>query len=459
MTAGIAAIICGVLAIITFIRPRVGIALIWPVTWLYPNTLLYDSLPLNVRFDDLFVVLVFLATLASPSTRGQSGRILRLAGLWWLSLAIGAVTGVLITGNYAWVAVLKLIGKSLYVPMTVYVLYAAIQDLPQLERQLRAIAVGAALAGLLAIAMLLQPHSLNIFLIPSYNVEVGLTAQELRETIEDVTTVRAEGAVGVMGLATIMQHATLLCLALMLWHPRPRTRAFYAVLAAVGGVALLYNTTRGAIAGVVVGVIWALFFTRRRVPLVATGVAAGVALILQGSLVQRILRRVTESTGYESGFSQGLAIRLGIWQNFVDNFSPLYLFFGTGMIGAFIEQSMTAHNAYLGALVYTGLFGVVALLLIIWAAVHRVRSMLRIQSDWCAQALGTYLGMVTVAVLVSGLALENLQQTHTMQLFFAAMVFADLRLRQLGGAVAQDVATPLVLPDQPVILPGYASQR
>jgi len=129
------------------------------------------------------------------------------------------------------------------------------------------------------------------------------------------------------------------------------------------------------------------------------------------------------------------------------------------MIGAFIEQSMTAHNAYLGALVYTGLFGVVALLLIIWAAVHRVRSMLRIQSDWCAQALGTYLGMVTVAVLVSGLALENLQQTHTMQLFFAAMVFADLRLRQLGGAVAQDVATPLVLPDQPVILPGYASQR
>jgi len=350
-----------VLAIITFIRPRVGIALIWPVTWLYPNTLLYDSLPLNVRFDDLFAVLVFLATLASPSTRGQSGRILRLAGLWWLSLAIGAVTGVLITGNYAWVAVLKLIGKSLYVPMTVYVLYAAIQDLPQLERQLRAIAVGAALAGLLAIAMLLQPHSLNIFLIPSYNVEVGLTAQELRETIEDVTTVRAEGAVGVMGLATIMQHATLLCLALMLWHPRPRTRAFYAVLAAVGGVALLYNTTRGAIAGVVDGVIWALFFTRRRVPLVATGVAAGVALILQGSLVQRILRRVTESTGYESGFSQGLAIRLGIWQNFVDNFSPLYLFFGTGMIGAFIEQSMTAHNAYLGALVYTGLFGGVAL--------------------------------------------------------------------------------------------------
>ncbi len=454
MTLGIVVIVWGLLVILAFLRPRLGIALIWPLVWLYPNTLLYDSLPLNVRFDDLFVVFTFLAVLISPECRGRMGPLFWLAVFWWLSEAVGTATGVVVAGSFAWTAALKQIGKALYVPLTVYMLYGAIQTFPQLQRQVLAIGIAAAAAGTLAVVMVYRPYEFGAFLIPSVNLETGLTAAEIREGIENVLETRAQGAVGITTLSVLSQHATLLCIGFMLWHPRPLTRALYGVLAAASAITLLHTATRGAIGGLVAGIAWALLFTRRRGLLATASAVAAVALVLQGNVLKRILLRVTESTGYQSTFTEGLRVRFEIWQRFIDNFSPIYLFVGSGMIGAFVEQKATAHNTYLGALVYGGIVGVIILVLLVRAAIVRARRALATTADWASQALGTYVGMLVAALLVSGFVMENFQQVTAVQLLFAALVFIDLRQGQLAGAPTPGLSVPALLPDQPVILPS-----
>ena len=90
------------LAGISFIRPRFGLVMIWITSWLYPNTLLSGTLPLNVRFDDLWVVYMFLLSLFVAHRTTGLGIVPWLAMLWMLTNVTGNLAGLLMSGGGQW---------------------------------------------------------------------------------------------------------------------------------------------------------------------------------------------------------------------------------------------------------------------------------------------------------------------------------------------------------------------
>lgn len=454
----LAVILWGLAAILALVRPRAGAALIWVIPWLYPNDLLYGTLPLDIRFDDLFVVFVFLVCLVSPQARRTFTPLVGLALLWAVSVTIGEAVGLLLTSGFGWEAVVKNTGKALYVPMTAYVVASLLHREEHLERHLRWLGLAGALAGLLGIAMVYLPVEFRAFLIPKYRWDLSRTAFELIMESEYELALRAQGAVGTIALAEIAMAVGLLMLNLMIYHPHRTMRIWCGFLGGVSGVTLIYTNTRSAIGGVLVAVLWGVVFTRKRAALLLISGLGAVALVLQGGLLQRLLLRISGEAGpYGSTLWESAQVRLAIFEKFIDNFSVLYLVFGTGRVGSFIEVQASVHNAYIGALVYCGLIGAIVLAVVVLKGLS-LGLRARRAPDGLSQALGTSLVMLVIAMLVQGMAAENFQQPLPMRIYFALMIFAQLRMQQIG-AVTGRALRPAYLPHDPVVFPSPVFPR
>ena len=453
MLTSIVVILWFVAAVIALARPKWGAALIWPAIWLYPNSALYGTLPLNVRFDDLWVVFMFLLAVGYARGRGGGGTLLLLAAAWSFSMILGNLTGLFVTGGFDWQQVVKSSLKMLYVPMIVYILTAFIRDERDLVGHMKAMGLAATAAGALGIAMLYYPAEFNMFLIPRYQV-IGFqvfSAEELVQAAEIVSR-RAQGAVGTLYLAMLSMVVGLMMLSMMLYYPRQRLRAYFGVLAGCCMVTLGYTVMRGTIGGLIAAVLWAIVFTRRRAALVAVSLAGVAFLVIQGGLLERVLLRFTGEAGARMApFMEGLAGRFAIWRMFVENFSPVYLLTGMGMSSVVRMAKGSAHSAYLGAFVYGGILGVVVMVAIVVRA-WRIGRQLRMRLDPFSQGCGVFLTMVLIGLLVGGITNEIFQQVGSMQLLFASMVLAQKWL---------DMArVPGVLPDAGLLpagpSPGYA---
>jgi O-antigen ligase len=112
-----------------------------------------------------------------------------------------------------------------------------------------------------------------------------------------------------------------------------------------------------------------------------------------------------------------------------------------------VSTGVTAHNSYIGAFAYSGLLGVVTLVAVLVYAWVLARRLIHRGRDPLSRALGSHLLMITVAVMIAGIASECMQSVRWMQLFFAAMVFVHRRLEQIsmpiGFVVPQPVQPPV----------------
>ena len=104
-----------------------------------------------------------------------------------------------------------------------------------------------------------------------------------------------------------------------------------------------------------------------------------------------------------------------------------------GMSSVLHIQKATAHNSYLGAFVYGGMFGVAVMAAII-VRVWKLGKRLREAADAFSQGLGVYLAMFLIGMMLFGMVAELFQQTTGMQLVFAGMVLAERRLAQVQAA-------------------------
>jgi hypothetical protein len=399
--------------------------------------------------------MVFMFVLAVFYARGRSGTgpVFWLAVVWVFSLVLGDFMGFFVTGGFAWQMLVKSGLKSLYVPMTVYILTVFLRDDRDILNHLKAMGLAAAAAGILGIAMVYFPTALKMFLIPGVQV-IGFQVYTALELIEagEIGARRAQGAVGTMTLAALLLSASLMALCMVIYYIRQWDRWLFAVIALVCLTGLGYTATRGAIGGLVGAILWGMLFTRRRGTLIAIGLMGAAILVVQGGVLERVLLRVVGEAGArETPFMEGLAKRFAIWGTFADHFSPIYLFTGMGMSSVMHIQKATAHNSYLGAFVYAGLFGVAVMAAII-VRVWKLAKRLRMAADAFSQGLGVYLAMFLVGMMLFGMVVEMFQHAGAMQMLFAATVLAERRLAQVREAGALPVPGPL--PSE--LSPGYA---
>ncbi len=180
------------LTLLTLRNPLIGAGTLWIVMWTYPNNLLYGTFPLNVRFDDLYIVITFLSCMAHSRARLTNSPTLLLSFLWLLVVAIGNINGYFYTGGRSLPEITKLVLKATYVPMIAAILLMQVISFKNLRFILKCMLIAGATAAILGICTVLFPEIFQIFLFPDEDAYgTVLNKLELSELIER----RARGSV------------------------------------------------------------------------------------------------------------------------------------------------------------------------------------------------------------------------------------------------------------------------
>ena len=393
----------------------------WFAIWLYPNSLMYGSLPLNIRLDDMFLSYACLVCLWRSRGCISSGVTIKLALAWFIIQLVGNLAGAFLSDSNIY-GIVKFMSKSAYVPMTVIIISYALRDKENIQYIVKWICIAGVAASLLGVATVYKPQQFSIFIIP----QIGLSTGSYVDALEDVSELsrRAVGSIGIVGTALILLNISLLALSILVFGKKGTTEKWlFGVCFAFCTLGLIYTQTRGAMIAFAAAFLWGLVCSKRRGTFGILLALGTLVIALQGGLIQIIVARFIGETG--STLGGGANVRMGIWEMFIHNFQPIHIPTGVGMYAAYNIYKATAHNTYLGSFIYGGMLGFALLIVVIYKTWNLSGRLLKHHGDLTAIRFGTYLRMLIISMLVVGCSSENFQDTLCMQLFFTGMLIAE----------------------------------
>lgn len=440
----------GVVAAITFLNPRVGCYVFWFLWMCYPTSLLYGIMPLNARFDDLFLVFLTLCCIRVAPPDVLTSRSFRIAVLWFSALFLGNLVGVLTSPDYVLIPAIRELGKDAYCPMLVYVLNTVVRDARDVRRQILAIGLAIAGTSTIGVVQLYRPELTAIWEIPSVDPERKALSESAGIESENETR-RAGSSVGLGPLAVIGGSAILLGLRLAVHASSASMRLGCVGMAAAGAMALGSTVSRGSAAGLAAALFYGwLRYSKRALTIGIVGVV-GVIVLTQTDFGTRWLNRVGSQAKDEVG--ESVDVRTSLWRIYIQEWSPHYVLFGRGFTAEFVRhQGIAAHNTYVGAFAYTGLYGFVILAWMVVKVLRLAGRAARIENNPFSRGLGEALAMMTISLIVHGVSSELFQQSEP--LWFGVVALVDWCLRahdrgegdMAGLSAGPPPASPLARP-------------
>ncbi|MBS1735378.1 MAG: O-antigen ligase family protein [Bacteroidetes bacterium] len=423
-TAAIILLSAGIIRAIT--NPLYGLVILWLALWLYPNTLLFGTLPANIRFDDLLLLALFIIAIIKKKHQFNwlSSSVFRLATCWWLVCVLGSISGLIYSNWGSTGDVVKFLIKALYIPMTVVILLAFVDNTNSLKLLLHSLLIAGALAALLGIGTVLFPDAFSDFLIPNNPSELSVL-----EDLDASTELerRATGAIGIVSTSILCPFTALLGITLFGKAFRKIISPLLSVLATIIAITgLVFTQSRGPLIGFLTAsslLIFVLNFRGSNLYKFAFIIVFIIVLSTDNSLKVLLMNRFIGSTG--STFDGGVKKREQIWHMFADKFDAALVINGVGFIPCQRIYGIDVHNTYIGSLIYGGIFGVVLLLFILYEFIRRSRQHLksssRLENEW-----SSFLICLCIFLLIIGMSIEAFQQIFCMQLVFVAFTISEI---------------------------------
>jgi hypothetical protein len=210
-----------------------------------------------------------------------------------------------------------------------------------------------------------------------------------------------------------------------------RDKLASATIGLLGLITLGYTVTRGGVISFFISVVYGLARFGRRAVTVLALTTSLFLVASQTDLGGRVWSRIIGERGL-ARLDDSVDARAGLWQMYLHNFTVHYLLFGRGITAEFVRNSnWWAHNTYIGAFAYTGLFGAVILA---WIVIRTWRMGLRLaatSSDPHDRSLGESLAMCILGTLVAGVAGDLWQVPQPF--LFALIALVDIRLRAVDA--------------------------
>ena len=209
-------------------------------------------------------------------------------------------------------------------------------------------------------------------------------------------------------------------------HPKttPRIRK-YCLLAIPIPLLVLYLTyTRSAWLVLILGIVYILWFLRRRWLIPFTVVIVALALLTPGVAGRFSDIETVHSTTGTTAAPNSIDWRLGYWQEtlaLVKGNWPT----GIGLdVTEVIERShVPPHNIEVQLYTETGVLGCIAGLMVIIGFIRTVRRRRRLATDWKTQVLAVATGAAGLMVLGEGLASNVMTQTIVYWYFAGALAW------------------------------------
>jgi hypothetical protein len=385
---------------------------------------MYGLLPLNIRLDDIFVVVVFVSALIkNPGFRYLSRFwTVKLALAWWLICFVGSINGLFYTGGQSSVDVLKFLLKAAYIPLTVAAIILSVQKREDFSFIITSMVVAGACAALLGIGTVFSPDDFTAFLIPTTSMQTSVI-DDLDNSM--LLERRAAGAIGIVSMSILCPLVSLLSFSLlrsvnqMFWK-----RCLYFITGVVALLGLIYTQSRAPLMGFLLGFVVVLFSSRRHFFLKGAFIVIATVAVLSNDSIRRVVfNRFEGTTG--STLNSGIEKRSRIWKELTVKFEPELVVNGVGFIPCQRIYGFDAHNTYLGAIIYGGLWGVIFLVAIIYFYLKMFRSLLfgplSTHNIWAYFVLATL-----IFLLIIGISIEAFQETFCMHLCFTFLAIGEL---------------------------------
>lgn len=409
----------------TIKRPIVGVAFLWFAIWLYPNSLMYGTLPGNIRLDDLFVFFTFLVALAKSrvNTSIFSSNVFNLSLIWWFIHLLANINGSLYLGSgFSFAETFKFLLKAAYVPITAAIIFHLVNSKEDIKYCLKWILVAGTCTAIIGIGTVIYPEYFKIFLIPDLELGDAGLLEKIQDKLELAR--RASGSLGIVSTSIICTFTSSLALYSFVSEKellfKKRTILIILVISLLG---LFFTQSRGPILALCIAATYLLLRSKNKI----TGILAIGAILIAVFTIKPIGDLVMERFSGNSGsdLSSGLDVRSDIWELLINKIDKGLLINGIGMVPLKNLFNATAHNTYLGALIYGGIWGVMWFIAIIIKTFKSSRNLLKMKSDVLGTFLGGYLIILLIFMLIIGISIENFQQTISMQIYMTMLLLGE----------------------------------
>ncbi len=422
--------IAAILVAVVF-QPRLIYILVWPVLFLYPHQYwaMVSPLPINIGFDDLFVV--FCGAVAFLRLGGQPGGLrswpMKVALSWLIMVFICDVAGLirLPRGDVLLLHVqdvLKLTGFCLLI----YALIKTIQTKQDLYRCIGSMVFSIFLAAFLIVLATRNPLVATIFLPGKY-------AEEVAAGVEAGYVVRVGGTLGSSNSAAVIIALCMCFVLLMISQSRSTLgKIVFVAGAVVMVVAVMATQGRSGTTGLLAIVIMLPFLRGMR----KWGIAAVAIMVLVASTMPAtympLVRRIYESFATQFGqLPYGVTVRFDIWKTYLRSFDLLDVVLGQGEI---VSMTMAKrvwidvglpHSGYLDLVAFFGVWGVLWMGVVVRGLLKR-SAVLRQSEDLDLQRIGRTVALYLVVLAVCGLTTDLFQtRGYNVLLLLVLLVFVD----------------------------------
>ena len=401
-----------------FLRPILGTLFVWIVVFAYPVCLFHGILPLDIGYNDIWIGITLLAVCLRTPGRTWTNPAVLFAVSWFVILFLGNLVGLLTGGTAFWLPIVKTIGKLAYAPILALCLSLTIATERDIRLHLLMIILAAIIASFISIVQVNAPQYVKYWDLGNraYLYSYG-------------NNYRVGGSLGIVSMSYVAGCAILLSLRLSVHN----TGTFMKTVGIIGfiicGIALGYTVTRSTIAGVILSFIYSLCFCSKRIASL-TLVIIGIFLVIASTTIEdRVSARLVGAHS-QSTLQSSAKVRLDIVQKYISQPSIHYLAFGRGVVAEQERLGQTAHNSYIGAVAYSGIFGAIIMVIIIIYAWKRAAKLRNMADDAVSLVLGETLSMIIIMLLVIGVVSEVFQ-SRFMMLFFGLWTLLEIRIRQL----------------------------
>lgn len=393
-----------VLMVIT-IKPKLGIVMLWPMLFLYPHYLMFQSqiLPLNIGIDDLFICLLFLIVLFRRNIIG--GIPIRLGFAFWITAAFFMILVISNLHSYAVVRTefevfLKAILKGVITVLLAYSLVNSIDTQEDLKRVIFAFCFSAGLGAIIMVLQQFFPGPFVIFASPYYvyGLEYGANPAP------------AGAFMNQNNAAIILGMSSLIIVCTLRMKGRFFRKNFRFVLLGIMVVAILFTRSRSGFLCLVIPLMMMGFIGNNKGYAILFMVLGLIIFIALPVFREALFERFTGAEGetYNVGIIEPIAMRLRVVGKLWANITPGRFLFGQSNVVDTMQGHEAAHNAYFGIPLNYGIGGTFWIITLVWILLRKanfmkehpdmVISSVGLSIRWCLlifalySIVGTFLG-------------------------------------------------------------------
>ena len=430
MTILFALLILIILGII-FLNPKLGTFLIWPILFTYPHGWWFFNgfLPLNIGYDDLFCIVLFLVVLFRRNILG--GVPVRFGySFWVISSFMMVVTAAALFGSAGYPFAyfpefLKEILKTGIFWCLFYAILHCIDDERDLRIQFSMFSLAAVAGAVLLIFQYFAPSLAWPWQLPDVSTLFGQTAGTIEEG-GDVETQRAYGAfMNANNAACILTASLILLIGAIRLQKTMVSKLFHYGFCFMLLIAILLTKSRSGLLVLALAMVPMAFLGQnRKIPwLVITAGILVFALFTETRAA--FMTRLSDIYNPASReVSENVGGRVELWKRYFETADMKTLALGQGNTGGMIRNETESHSMYVALPTVYGLGGV------IWAIASFVGFVRR---AWYVRHFGTpILNQVATACLwtlfafsVYGATADAISSNYPRYLLFFLVVLVD----------------------------------